>query len=189
MEVTTSKFQDLNSKYRSCYDGDNYSDAEDSELGKLIKEEFGCTSPFIDPKDRHGAEICRDQTKGKLVQDFIKTSAGTYGTNMWKKKYFMPPPCTYNTYSYVENVYSSTKAKYLWLSHADMKEGGKKNKDYTSLLLIYFYSKMEVTEQFWAYTFVQYIAEIGGYVGLFLGYSLLQIGEVLQYIRSKVSKV
>ena len=99
---------------------------------------------------------------------------------MWKKKYFMPPPCTYNTYSYVESVYTSSKAKYLWLSHRDVQTG-KKNKDYTNLLLFYFYSKMEVTEQFWSYTFVQYIAEIGGYVGLFLGYSLLQIGEILQF--------
>ena len=153
MEVTTSKTQDLNRKNRPCYDGENYTDAEDYELGRLIKEKFGCTSPYIDPKNRHGAEICKDQAEGKLVQDFISTSAGTFGTSMWKETYFMRPPCTYNTFSFVENVYSRPSAKYLWLSHKDIKEG-KKNKDYTKLLLIYFYSKMEVTEQFWSYTFV-----------------------------------
>ena len=34
---------------------------------------------------------------------------------------------------------------------------------------------MVVTEQFWSYGFMSYIAETGGFVGLFLGFSLLQL--------------
>ena len=40
---------------------------------------------------------------------------------------------------------------------------------------------MIVTEQFWAYGFMSYIAETGGFVGLFLGCSLLQLELVLLY--------
>lgn len=41
---------------------------------------------------------------------------------------------------------------------------------------------MVVTEQFWSYGFMSYIAETGGFVGLFLGFSLLQLEEVLLYL-------
>ena len=44
---------------------------------------------------------------------------------------------------------------------------------------------MQVSEQFWAYTFLAYIAECGGFVGLFLGYSLLQIEDLLNFCRKK----
>ena len=40
---------------------------------------------------------------------------------------------------------------------------------------------MIVTEQFWAYGFMSYIAETGGFVGLFLGCSLLQLELVVLY--------
>ena len=52
---------------------------------------------------------------------------------------------------------------------------GKLNKDMSQGMYIYFNSKMVVAEQFWAYGFLAYIAEMGGFVGLFLGYSVLQI--------------
>ena len=44
---------------------------------------------------------------------------------------------------------------------------------------------MQVSEQFWAYTFLAYIAECGGFVGLFLGYSLLQIEDLVTLCRKK----
>ena len=47
---------------------------------------------------------------------------------------------------------------------------------------MFFNSKMVVTEQFWSYGFMSYIAETGGFVGLFLGFSLLQLEEVLLYL-------
>ena len=59
---------------------------------------------------------------------------------------------------------------------------GKLNKDTSEVMYIYFMSKMVVTEQFWAYGFLTYIAENGGFVGLFLGYSVLQLKEFITYI-------
>ena len=45
---------------------------------------------------------------------------------------------------------------------------------------------MTVTEQFWAYGFMAYIAENGGFVGLFLGYSLLQLEELIAFLSKKI---
>ena len=44
---------------------------------------------------------------------------------------------------------------------------------------------MTVTEQFWSYGFMAYIAENGGFVGLFLGYSLLQLEELIAFCSTK----
>ena len=58
---------------------------------------------------------------------------------------------------------------------------GKSNTDYVSNLYLYFKSKMVVTEQYWVYGFMAYVAENGGFVGLFLGYSVLQLHDMIGY--------
>ena len=54
-----------------------------------------------------------------------------------------------------------------------------RKKDRTEELQISFTSQMVVTEQFWDYGFMAYIAETGGFVGLFLGWSLLQTEQII----------
>ena len=44
---------------------------------------------------------------------------------------------------------------------------------------------MTVSEQFFAYGFLSYVAENGGFVGLFLGYSVLQMRDCISYIIDK----
>ena len=51
-------------------------------------------------------------------------------------------------------------------------------------MIININSKMVVTEQFWAYGFLSYIAETGGFVGLFLGYSVLQLRDLFPLLSS-----
>ena len=65
---------------------------------------------------------------------------------------------------------------------------GKLNKDKCQGMNIFFNSKMVVTEQFWAYGFLAYIAEMGGFVGLFLGYSVLQLKGFLPYMFNRIYK-
>ena len=57
--------------------------------------------------------------------------------------------------------------------------------DQTEALYMYFIYKMKITEQFVAYGFLAYIAECGGFIGLFLGFSLLQLEEIMVYIENK----
>ena len=52
----------------------------------------------------------------------------------------------------------------------------------TGIMYITFKSKMTVTEQFWSYGFLSYVAENGGFVGLFLGYSLLQLRDLIKFV-------
>ena len=51
----------------------------------------------------------------------------------------------------------------------------------TRTMYITFKSKMTVSEQFLSYGFLSYIAENGGFVGLFLGYSVLQLRDLISY--------
>ena len=57
-----------------------------------------------------------------------------------------------------------------------------KKSDATQQLSVFFESRMVVTEQFWEYGVMAYVAETGGFVGLFLGWSLLQLGDLVHFI-------
>ena len=54
-----------------------------------------------------------------------------------------------------------------------------RNTDRSEKVQISFTSQMVVTEQFWEYTFMAYVAETGGFVGLFLGWSILQTEHII----------
>ena len=186
MEVSTEKTMNLNSKQRPCSSAANYTEMELSLVGELLKKTHNCTSPFIPPELRHGVEICRNEIKGKLVQTMFRALSGVFATNNWKDNYIFLPPCTYNSYSYsvIDFTSATRKPRNIYLTKS------KKSKSFlTNNLDIFFLSKMSVTEQFWSYTFLAYIAECGGFVGLFLGYSILQIGDVFHYIGRKFNSI
>ena len=63
--------------------------------------------------------------------------------------------------------------RYLWENKVENSQ--------TQYFVIYFKSKMVVNEQFWVYNFLAYVAENGGFVGLFLGYSVLQLKDIMYY--------
>ena len=46
-------------------------------------------------------------------------------------------------------------------------------------------SRLEVVEEYLTYTMLSYIAEIGGYVGLFLGFSVYQVTDIMDMIFNK----
>ena len=109
----------------------------------------------------------------------MMTETGRFSTNMWMKDYYFMPPCSYSTFSYTKTDFGTTKNQTVYLGSTL-----KKSTSTTDFMQIYFVSKMFVTEQFWAYTFLAYIAECGGFVGLFLGYSVLQIGDFFKMFDS-----
>ena len=63
-----------------------------------------------------------------------------------------------------------------------MKTQNENTTSMTGTMYITFKSKMTVTEQFWSYGFLSYVAENGGFVGLFLGYSLLQLRDLIKFV-------
>ena len=136
---------------------------------------------MIPPAFRDAAGICRNDTIGELIHDYLDTLSGRFATNMWTEDYFFMPPCTYNTYTYVE----TEGKKHYAGNHEYVTMNLKRRRDKSRRVKLYFNSKMFVTEQFWAYPFIAYVAECGGFVGLFLGFSILQIADVLQYFCGK----
>ena len=49
-----------------------------------------------------------------------------------------------------------------------------------------FISKMAVSKQYWYYEFMAFIAENGVFVGLFLGYSVLQFRDAVGHVCKKI---
>ena len=54
------------------------------------------------------------------------------------------------------------------------------------LIEIAFPSQVKVITTYPTYTFLSLIAEVGGYVGLFLGVSILDLKRIINYIYEKV---
>ena len=102
----------------------------------------------------------------------MMTETGRFSTIMWMKDYYFMPPCSYNTFAFTKTDFGTSKERTIFVGSTLKMQSTK-----TDFMQLYFVSKMFVTEQFWAYTFLAYIAECGGFVGLFLGYSVLQIGD------------
>ena len=51
---------------------------------------------------------------------------------------------------------------------------------------LYFISRMTVSKQYWSHEFMAYIAENGGFVGLFLGYSVLHFRDAVEHVYKKI---
>ena len=58
--------------------------------------------------------------------------------------------------------------------------GADKKLDRTQQLSVFLESGMVVREQFWEYGVMAYVAQTGGFVFLFLGWSFLQLGDLVQ---------
>ena len=76
---------------------------------------------------------------------------------------------------YYPHVRSITRTRYLTSELI-------KKFDKTQQLSVFFESRMVVTEQFWEYGVMAYVAETGGFVGLFLGWSFLQLGDLIKFM-------
>ena len=77
--------------------------------------------------------------------------------------------------------FRTPKSRYL-------SNDGKKTTDSASYIKISLISNMDVTERFWSYGFVEWIAECGGFGGLFLGYSFSQIGDFIELVTGTFNK-
>ena len=63
IRVTVSKMSALSRQDRPCYNGPDYGYQEYVKLAELVREKFGCMSPFIPERFRGGTQLCRNQTK------------------------------------------------------------------------------------------------------------------------------
>lgn len=48
---------------------------------------------------------------------------------------------------------------------------------------------MQVTESYYSYPFISLVAEFGGYIGLFLGVAVIQLGDISSNAAKKLAKM
>ena len=145
--------------------------------------ELNCTVPFLPLKIRENSQICKKESEGKTGVDMYYSSP-IEALNLWTGRHNLQPPCHFYRFD-TEQLYSFHGRKHkVWRWY----QGNLKYDDaYTDEFWLEFVSEMTVTEQFWTYSFMSYIAENGGFVGLFLGYSVLSfsdfISSILDYLK------
>lgn len=136
-----------------CYkdDSNNYDDCITKEIDQSILMEFGCTSPFGLNLD----DICKDSEKKneRLISKMMEFENVKYPPNNCTH------PCSYLKIKSITSIFSTG--------------------DPRGHLTLNFQSAVTVTKSEYSYNMLSMIAEIGGYVGLFLGYSVLQISCLL----------
>lgn len=127
------------------------------QLFNASLQSIGCTTPFGPNKTK----ICTDQDKGKEALTMYNNVFQAFSTNFSECTH----PCTFITTQVI--ITNDQLQPYI---------DKKKN----SLIKISTQENIKITEATEAYTLLSLIAEIGGYVGLFLGISIVQINNVIK---------
>ena len=115
-------------------------------------------------------------TAGKKGKDIYYTSP-IDALNLWTDELELDPPCEFYRYDTKEVYNFDGKKHKVWRWYQGNLNYDDSN---TDELWIEFVSDMNVIEQVWTYTFMAYVAENGGFVGLFLGYSVLSLSDFFE---------
>jgi hypothetical protein len=135
-----------------------YSDFDDcmyQTMQKLMLEQVGCTVPWIPDKSK----ICRDKQKRNAAFEI-------YQQNRRNQKDICPRSCLFT------NMYFGPPVI------------GKNNKEKLKFAwgIFYFRRDIKTTNEYLLYSLLSMAAEIGGYVGLLLGASLVNIGHINNFL-------
>lgn len=130
-------------------------------------ENFGCTTPF----GRHLDNICKDYVNSAFLRDVV---------NFFCEK-------TYKSFNIKECPYPCTFLK-VNLQSKTLKsiESGFRG----TLVKLQFNRFVKITETYVSYTDLSLIGELGGYIGLFLGFSVFGLCQTLStYFQFLLRKV
>ena len=147
-------FQVLDLDGKTCGEYENSrDDCIHSEITKFVMEHVGCTSPYQNDK----SNICTDPEKGKIAaKDLYYT--------MIHNKSFASSVCPKTCKFQVINTKNYQKMASIFLK---------------KILRLRFEEFTKVSTSSLSYTFLELMAEVGGYVGLFLGVSINQTIDLL----------
>ena len=121
-----------------------------------------CTTPFGPNK----SNICTNEISGMNAMNI-------YRNNFYEEKYGgCFNPCSFFSITTTKTMYKEIKSMFgRAIKHSQLK--------------IHFEEIIKVTNGYYLYSGLSLIAEIGGYVGLFLGVSVNQITDLMEALLSK----
>ena len=126
-----------------------------SNLYEMMMEEVGCTVPWLPDK----SNICTDKAKRDKAFE-------VYQANRRNQKDICPNSCLFTNMYFgppVTGVNGVERENYAWG-------------------IFYFRRDIKTTTEYLLYTLLSMIAEIGGYVGLLLGASLVNLGKINSFL-------
>ena len=155
----------------------------DESLTNMLLTEGGCTPPYVENK----TNLCNSKSNWEKF-----TVANDRRDSLLKSHRFRicPRPCA----TMKGNVKFVTE---IAMKHCDRCGTFSGNKTLQKLIpqgadlsriILTIKEEFEVTRSFFAYTPLAFFAEIGGYLGLFIGYSLVSIADLGSWIVGKASK-
>ena len=121
------------------------------------EKELGCTTPFHPDKSK----ICLEHSKANEAMDIFYDIFW----NKTKARQLCPKPCQQYIISFSRS------------SDEDFR--------YTNLE-VNFPKYIRVSSSYYSYTLLELLAEVGGYVGLFLGVSIIQISGLMKILMTKL---
>ena len=151
IELSYDIFKTLNQVDKPCNDTESYTSDPcfDTLAYEESMKELNCTWPF----NKRSEKICADYDKAKQAQ--------IIGEKYFKNKYdHCLVPC---------NTLKATADGNVW---ERSKTSGRK------FIQFKFKENVKVFETYYTYNEISLIAEIGGYVGLFLGWSVQQLFDI-----------
>ena len=159
VEHNIYKMLDLDGKM--CEDEQDYSldECVHNSLNKESMEKIGCVSPFGINKDN----ICKDPKRSKMAYDLF-LEYRDYGRS--NKSLACLKPCSFLN---------------IKLSKSNENPTGKYGK-----LIFFFKEFIQETSSYYSYGSREFIAEIGGFIGLFIGASIYQVADFFENIIRKL---
>ena len=140
-------------------DACNYKGVEKESL-----ETVGCTTPFGPNKTK----ICTDANKGKNSSEIYWKFMFDFSKYNYEECYY---PCSY----FIASTKQDTRKTY------DKSPGSGIHLSFERLI--------QETKSYYTYSELSLIAEIGGYVGLFLGISVNQMPYLLDILGASLSRI
>ena len=159
LDFDFSLFITLNSYQNVCNDDPEY-DFDHCNQNQLMEDSMklhNCTHPF----EFNTSKICQDKNTMKLAEIMYSKMVNS-GEDMTNK---CPDPCTFFKLNLIQKGILGWKPGFH----------------------IIFPKRIQVAESYFLYNGLTILAEIGGYVGLFLGFSIYNAMDIIELMLKRYS--
>ena len=160
LEYTINTF--LSTETEPCEENIDYNkdNCVDKELHQKSIDEVGCTTPWGTNKTM----ICMEKLKAdKAVK--------LYSKFFWQGKHSCPKACTFSRIRVSVLYYNKNSTRNNSILHINLDD------------------KVSYYESYFTYSGLSLVAEIGGYVGLFLGISVNQLYQMVNLVKSYLNRI